>query len=308
MLKVGCTAWPVRWSPPYEGAVKRIAKLGFKGIELIAWDRKTLDEYYTRSKIRELKELIESSGLELTEFVSTPREMASLEKQDQESALSHFKRLVEVASEFETGIVNTVSPWPFYGIRAPDMKERPLMQTFLMPANIPYDLDLGALWDSHVELTRKFCDLVEDAGMRYALEPHPWRIVSNADAMLRLIEHVGSKALGMNFDPSHLFPMGETPAVAILRLKDRIFHTHISDNDATSNVHWRPGKGKIDWVSVLKALKAIGYDYVLSVELEDVPGVSRHGVEDAEPIYDTELTGAIEFLKAVGREVGVKVE
>jgi len=144
--------------------------------------------------------------------------------------------------------------------------------------------------------------------MRHALEPHPWRIVNNADAMLRLIEHVGSKALGMNFDPSHLFPMGETPAVAILRLKGRIFHTHISDNDASSNVHWRPGKGKIDWVSVLKALKAIGYDYVLSVELEDVPGVSRHGQEDAEPIYDTELTKAMEFLKATGKEAGVKVE
>jgi sugar phosphate isomerase/epimerase len=101
--------------------------------------------------------------------------------------------------------------------------------------------------------------------------------------------------------------MGETPAVAILRLKDRIFHTHISDNDASSNVHWRPGKGKIDWVSVLKALKAVGYDYVLSVELEDVPGVSRSGL-DAEPIYDTELTKAIEFLKATGKEAGVKVE
>jgi sugar phosphate isomerase/epimerase len=151
-------------------------------------------------------------------------------------------------------------------------------------------------------------DIVEDAGMRYALELHPWRIMSNADSMLRLIEHVDSKALGMNFDPSHLFPMGETPALAILKLRGRIFHTHISDNDASSNVHWRPGKGKIDWVSVLKALKAIGYDYVLSVELEDVQGVSRPGEGDAEPVYDAELIKAAEFLKATGKEAGVEVE
>jgi len=236
-LKIGCTVWPVRWSPPYDEAIKRIARLGFKGIELIAWDKKALDNYYTRTKIKELKELIVSSGLELTEFVSTPDGMTSLKKEDQEAALSHFKRLVEVASEFETGIVNTVSPWPFHGIEAPDIKERPLMQTFLMPKNLPYDLDLDAVWNSYVELTKKFCDVAENAGMRYALEPHPWRLVSNADAMLRLVEHVGSNALGMNFDPSHLFPMGETPALAILRLKGRIFHTHISDNDATSNVH-----------------------------------------------------------------------
>ena len=307
-MKIGCAVWPVRWSPPYEGAVRRIAGVGFKGIELIAWERRVLDEYYTRMKIKELRALMNSSGLELTEFVSTPGGMASVKREDQEAALDHFRRLVEVASEFETGIVNTVSPWPFNDIEAPDIKERPLMQTFLMPEKLPYDLDLDAVWQSYVELTKKFCDIVEDAGMRYALEPHPWRIVSNADAMLRLIDHVGSKALGMNFDPSHLFPMGETPAVAILKLKDRIFHTHISDNDAASNVHWRPGKGKIDWVSVLKALKSVGYDYVLSVELEDVRGVSLQGREDAEPVYDTELTEAMEFLRARGKEAGVRIE
>jgi len=293
---------------PYEDAIRRIAKLGFKGIELIAWDRKVLDEYYTQKKIRELKELMGSSGLELTEFVSTPRGTSSLRKNDQEAALNHFNRLVEVASEFETKIVNTVSLWPFHGVPWPNIKERPLMQTFLMPQNLPYDTDFDKIWSNYVSLMKRFCDVAEDADLRYALEPHPWSLVSNADAMLRLIEHVGSKALGMNFDPSHLFPMGETPAVAILKLKSRIFHTHISDNDASSNVHWRPGKGKIDWVSVLKALKAVGYDYVLSVELEDVPGVSKPGVEDADPVFDSELTKAMEFLKATGKEAEVKVE
>lgn len=277
-------------------------------MELIAWDRKVLDDYYTRKRTKELRELIDSLGLELTEFVSTPEGMASLKRGDQEAALNHFRRLVEVGSEFETGIVNTVSPWPFHGIEAPDVKERPSRQTFLMPEDLPYDLDMDAVWDSYVVLTRKFCDIVEDAGMRYALEPHPWRMMSNADAMLRLIEHVGSKALGMNFDPSHLFPMGETPAIAIMKLKSRVFHTHISDNDAASNVHWRPGKGKIDWVSVLKALKTVSYDYVLSVELEDVPGAGRPGKEDADPVFDTELARAIEFLRMTAKEGGVKLE
>jgi len=42
---------------PYEDAIRRIAKLGFKGIELIAWDRKVLDEYYTQKKIGSLRNL-----------------------------------------------------------------------------------------------------------------------------------------------------------------------------------------------------------------------------------------------------------
>jgi sugar phosphate isomerase/epimerase len=99
--------------------------------------------------------------------------------------------------------------------------------------------------------------------------------MSNTASMLRLIEHIDSNALGINFDPSHLFPVGETPHVVIYQLAERIFHCHFSDNDGTTNVRWRPGEGKIDWEAVLVALRDTGYDGVISIELEDVPGVSR---------------------------------
>jgi len=292
--------------PPYEDAIRRIAKLGFKGVELIAWDRRVLDEYYTPKRTKDLGELLGSLGLELTEFVSTPRNMASLKKEDQDVALEHFKELVEVASRFDTRIVNTVSPWPFQ-TRPPDIKERPLMQVFSY--DIPYDQDLDAVWESYVNLMRKFADVVEDAGLRYAIEPHPFRLVSNVDGMLRLVDQVGSKAIGMNWDPSHLFPSGETPAVGILRLKDRVFHTHISDNDAMTNCHWRPGTGKIDWESVLRALRAVGYNYVLSLELEDAPGASQGSVREAvSPTFDTENLKAMEFLGDLAGNLSIGIE
>lgn len=101
-MKFGCCVWTICWKAPYEDAIKRIARLGFKGVELIAWDRKTLDEYYTPRKIRELRELVSSLGMEITEFISTPRGMSSLREEDQDEALSHFRRLVEVASGIGT--------------------------------------------------------------------------------------------------------------------------------------------------------------------------------------------------------------
>jgi sugar phosphate isomerase/epimerase len=33
--------------------------------------------------------------------------------------------------------------------------------------------------------------------------------------------------------------------------------------------------GKIDWVAMFQALKDVGFDGTVSIELEDVPGVSR---------------------------------
>jgi sugar phosphate isomerase/epimerase len=127
--------------------------------------------------------------------------------------------------------------------------------------------------------------------------------------MLRLIDQVGSKAIGMNWDPSHLCPSGETPAVGVLMLKDRVFHAHISDNDAVTNAHWRPGKGKIDWESVLRAMKAVGYDYVLSLELENVPGVStRDGPEEAGPMFDREVLESVTFIRGIAKDVGIRIE
>ena len=65
----------------------------------------------------------------------------------------------------------------------------------------------------------------------------------------------GHQALGVNLDPSHTFPVGELPDVTIYRLNKHVLHCDFSDNDGTTNVHWRPGKGKIDWERALRALK-----------------------------------------------------
>jgi sugar phosphate isomerase/epimerase len=103
--------------------------------------------------------------------------------------------------------------------------------------DVPSGLDWKKNWEDYVDVTRRCASICEDADLRYALEPHPYRHMSNTASMLRLIEHVDSNALGINFDPSHLFPVGETPHVVIYQVAERIFHCQFSDNDGTTNVH-----------------------------------------------------------------------
>ena len=64
------------------------------------------------------------------------------------------------------------------------------------------------------------------------------------------------------------------PEWDVYMLKGRIRHTHFSDNDALTNVHWRPGQGKINWKAVMKALQDTGYNGAINFELEDVPGAA----------------------------------
>ena len=78
-MKLGAAVWPFQWQPPYEDAVRRIAGLGFRAVELIAWDGEALASYYTPARIRELRTMLGELGLELSEFVSTAAGMVSPE-------------------------------------------------------------------------------------------------------------------------------------------------------------------------------------------------------------------------------------
>lgn len=313
-MKFGAAIWPFKWETPYEATIPRIARLGFKAIELIAWDRQTLDDYYTPRRIGELRDIVASEGLEISEFVSTPRGMADPDPAVRAAAVEHFKRMLEVADGLGTKMVNSVSVYPF-GLEYPRITDRPLMQEQLV--DLPAGLDWQRNWEDYVEVMRQCAALCEGAGFRYALETHPYRYVANAAGMLRLLDRVPSPALGMNFDPSHLFPVGEIPQVVIYQLGGRIFHCHFSDNDGTTNAHWRPGKGKIDWQAVLTALRDVGFDGVISLELEDVPGVSRRRPipsgavrrdETAREAFDRENVESVAYLRAIAGRIGVAIE
>jgi sugar phosphate isomerase/epimerase len=303
-MKFGTTVWTYQWDPPYEDALRRIAGLGFKAVELIAWNRDVLDVYYTPPRIRDLRALISDLGLELSEFVSTPPGMASPDNGQRAQAVDYFQRMVDVAVALGTKMVNSVSPNPF-DMPMPRIMQKHVAQEWSM--DFPPGLDWQRNWADYVEVMRRCCVICEAAGVRYALEPHPYRLMRNAASMSRLLDQVDSPALGMNFDPSHLFPMGELSEMVVYEIGDRIFHTHFSDNDGTSNAHWRPGKGKINWQAVLRALKEVGYDHVISIELEDVPGVAHHGVLST-PALDKEVTLARTYLAELCAEVGIQVE
>ena len=166
------------------------------------------------------------------------------------------------------------------------------MQSF--GADIPSGLDWDRNYRDYVDAVRRRAGACEEARVGYTIEAHPFAYVANTAAALRLLEHVGSDALAVNFDPSHTFPIGDFPNVSIYQLGSRVRHVHASDNDGVTNVHWRPGRGKIDWKAMFRALHDVGYDGVVSIELEDVPGVSR-GPSDDPGVYRNK-TATDEFV------------
>ncbi len=303
-MRFGAAVWPFQWEPPYGAALRRIAALGCTAVELIAWDRDALDAYYTPARVAELRSLLDGEGLLLSEFVSTPVGLSSPDPARRQAAVEHFRRAADVAVALGTDTINTVAGYPFE-MEFPPLTSRPLAQVWTV--DVAPGLDWAANWAAYVEMTGQMCGICEERGLRYALESHPYRWVCGAASMARLIEHVGSAALGINLDPSHMFPMGDMPHVAVYQLGGRVWHTHVSDNDGTTNAHWRPGKGKVDWSALLTALHATGYDETISLELEDVPGVGRPG-RPATAAFDGEYRLSLEYLSGLCAQLGIPIE
>lgn len=74
---------------------------------------------------------------------------------------------------------------------------------------------------------------------------------------------------GMTLDVAHAFVEGGTGRVLeyIKAFKGRIRHVHVGDNNGRMDQHLAVGEGKIPWKRVVKALKGIGYDRGIVLEV-----------------------------------------
>jgi sugar phosphate isomerase/epimerase len=92
---------------------------------------------------------------------------------------------------------------------------------------------------------------------------------------------VPSKALGLEFDPSHLYWQGIDHIRAIHEFKDRVYHVHAKDTELFPERRYRggvngnyfrfriPGYGAINWAEFISALDEIGYTGGVAIEHED---------------------------------------
>ncbi|HYF12460.1 MAG TPA: sugar phosphate isomerase/epimerase, partial [Actinomycetota bacterium] len=128
---------------------------------------------------------------------------------------------------------------------------------------------------------------------KIAFEMHPGFVVYNVETLLKLRSAVGD-SIGANLDPSHLFWQGvdAVEAIKVLGANEAIFHVHAKDtaidrrnvavNGALDAKHYDDvlgrswtfrtvgyGQGEQVWRDIVSALRAVDYDYVMSIEHED---------------------------------------
>jgi len=197
-----------------------------------------------------------------------------------------FRDTVRLAQKLGVPNVITFSgcPGDGPGARYPNWVTCPWPPDFLEILKWQWDEKVTPYW-------REAGSFAQQHGVRVAIELHPGFVAYHTESFWKLRE-AGGEAIGVNFDPSHLFWQGMDPLVCVRELGDAIFHVHAKDTwldqpnirrngvldtkPYTDEKHrsWLfrtvgYGHGPEFWRALVSELRLAGFDGPLSIEHED---------------------------------------
>ena len=124
---------------------------------------------------------------------------------------------------------------------------------------------------SGYELLDYVIEKVKETGIRVAIHTHGPDGAAFPD-IRTVVEKVGDPSLGIGccMDLGHTYRSGFDAAKDIRKYGKWIYDIHIKDEtDASkSGQTWEMGRGKMDFVKIIKALRKIGYSGKISIEFE----------------------------------------
>jgi len=241
-----------------EETIRRIASLGYKGLELLAdvphaWPAGLLD-----GQKQSIRDCLARHGMAIANVnafmmnaVADPRQAywhpSWIEPDRHYRAIrrEHTKRALALAAELGAPGIQTEPGGP---------------------------LEPGQSWaaaaDVFYEEFMPCVDVAEKEGVNLLIEPEPGLLIERFEQYLEFADRVGSPRVGLNFDIGHAFCVGQAPEAWIAQLAPHTKHYHIEDIAATrEHRHLIPGHGAIDFAAVLGEIARTGYDGWITVEL-----------------------------------------
>jgi sugar phosphate isomerase/epimerase len=119
----------------------------------------------------------------------------------------------------------------------------------------------------HPDHARLAYDLGREYGIRYAIENHPER--TPAELLARIGPYAG--VIGLTQDTGFWGMFGYDAVAATYELREHLLHLHLKQMKQRADGEWECAAyddGVVDIRGVAGALKAIGYDGAISIEIE----------------------------------------
>jgi inosose dehydratase len=257
-LKLAYSA--ITWGGKDLDAMKDIASLGFKGVQLRA---NAYDNYKT--KVSELKDIIVANGLALPMFSSGNVEIDPAKEQSTIDIHVAHASFVKALGGTSIQLTNSLRK----------------------KGEIPTTEELKRLTYVMNEIGKQTADL----GIQTTYHNHMNQFGETPQEVDVIVQNMNPKYLKLLLDVAHYHQGGGNPAKAVLQYKDIIDVLHIKDvqsplsdkpEDPNAYKFVELGQGNVDLKAVFDNLQKINFKKWAIVELDGVPVKTRSPKESGE--------------------------
>jgi len=266
-----------------EETIRRIAALGYEGLELLADVPHAWPAGLLRQQKQAIGDCLQRHNLQIANVnafmmnaVADPRQPywhpSWIESDPNYRAVrrEHTKRALALAKELGAPSIQTEPGGP---------------------------LGQGQTWDDAAEMFYEefmpCVELAEKLETFLLIEPEPGLMIETFEQYLRFVDRVDSPWVGLNFDIGHAYCAGQDPQNWIARMAEHTKHYHIEDIAASrEHAHLVPGRGAIDFAAVFREIAGTGYRGWVTVELypyiENPDEAGREAKDFLERVMDHE--------------------
>ena len=262
---------------PIEKSIQRVAKFGYNAIELMGEP----DQFDTR----QINKCCKDEGIVVSSICSiftAERDMIHPDAKIRNHAIEYVKAVLDFAAETGAGkvIISTTAC----------NKTAPIV-----------DIETETGWA--VENVRAMAEIAQKNDITLCLESwnrYETYMADSLEKVSKLAKRIDMPNVGIMGDTFHMNIEEPDMAAAIVEYADQLVHMHLADSQRAA-----PGKGHIDFVPIVKALKDIGYKGWIVFELLPAGGdpfaVMRAG--GCDEFLDEYTECSINYIKAIEKSL-----
>ncbi len=234
------------WVPAYplDETIKRLARIGYDGIELGCTSPHAWPEYFDNKKREYIRQCLKDNNIVISSVLAVPgggpgANVASVDDAEREWTINHLKKVCDIAVDLDCKTMLYVAGWYIYGTKK---------QT---------------AWNNSLDTLKRVGAYAADKGVTICVEPtaEDSNLVESAEDALALMEQSGLSNVGVMFDTAHAFHRCEPPTDYIYTMAEKLRNVHLTDYNRTA-----PGTSGCDFVAIMQALKDVNYSGYVTME------------------------------------------
>jgi protein FrlC len=258
------------WLPSYplDEAVRRIAAIGYDGVEIGCAAPHAWPAYLNKERRAELRNLLEACGLQAVSLLATPGggpgfNPASPLAEEREATVRYYNEVIDLALDLGAEKVLYIAGWQIFGTSRQQA------------------------WDRSKDCLDRIALHADKKGITIVVEPTAaaTNLIETADDAMELMRSVGRDNVKVMFDTLHALYRNEIPADYVRVMREDLVHVHVSDSNRVI-----PGEGRVDWIGLMQALNECGYSGYLTMEI---------GLDSRAADPDQIARTALRYLKGV---------